>query len=99
MVKIDLHPEADSEFAAQIEYYEALEPGLGHRFYREVLANLDWIVKNPEVTRLRKDYRRVNLRIFPFYLAYVVETDLVWVLAVAHGRKKPGYWRDRMTDG
>lgn len=46
--------------------------------------------------RLRRNYRRVNLRVFPFYVAYVAENDLIWVLAVAHGYRKPGYWSDRM---
>jgi hypothetical protein len=37
----------------------------------------------------------VNLKVFPFYIAYVVEGDLVWVLAVAHNKMRPGYWMKR----
>lgn len=40
-MKVELHPEADMEFAAQFEYYEELQPGLGRRFYREVIGCLD----------------------------------------------------------
>ena len=95
-MRVELHPEADAEFAAQIEYYEREEAGLGARFYREVMASLDWMAQNPKVPRLRRTYRRVNLRVFRFYIAYVVEGDVVWVLAVAHGSKRPGYWRGRL---
>lgn len=95
---MELDPAADSEFAAQVEYYEKREPGLGQRFYREVMATLDWVAQHPSLPRLRGDYRRVNLKIFPFYAAYVVEEDLVWVLAVASARRKPGYWRARLRD-
>ena len=94
---MELHPEADAEFAAQIEYYEDEQPGLGRRFYGEVIGCLDWIAANPTLPRLRKDHRRLNLKVFPFYVAYVVEGDLVWVLAIAHSHRRPGYWRERLA--
>ena len=94
-MRVELHPQADAEFAAQVEYYEEKEAGLGVQFYREVMAFLDWIAENPSLPRVRKNYRRVNLKVFPFYIAYVFERDLVWVLAVAHGKKRPGYWMRR----
>jgi toxin ParE1/3/4 len=95
-VRIELHPKADAEFAAQVEYYDDQQPGLGRRFYDEMIGCLDWIAENPVLPRMRKSYRRVNLKVFPFYVAYVVEGDLVWVLAVAHGHRRPGYWMERM---
>ncbi len=98
-MRIELHPETAAEFAAQVEYYDALQPGLGERFYREVITCLDWIAANPTLPRLRRDHRRVNLRVFPFYIAYVEEGDSVWVLAVAHGYRRPGYWRRRLSRG
>ena len=96
-MRIELHPEADAEFAAQVEYYEDRQAGLGRKFYREVIGCLEWIAAHPSLPRLRKDYRRVNLQVFPFYVAYAVEWDLVWVLAVAHGYRRPGYWRKRLA--
>ena len=46
-MNIELHPEADGEFAAQVDYYEEREPGLGQRFYHEVIASLKWIGETP----------------------------------------------------
>ncbi len=83
----------------QVAYYEGREPGLGRWFYDEVIAHLDWIAATPDVPRLRKGYRRVNLKVFRFYVAYVIESDRVWILAVAHGSTRPGYWRKRMRSG
>jgi hypothetical protein len=68
------------------------------RFYQGVLDTLEWIGKNPTLPRLRKNYWRVNLKAFPFYIAYVLEEDLIWVLAIAHGNRKPHYWKSRMND-
>lgn len=95
-MRIELHPEADAEFAAGVDYYDDRQAGLGKRFYREVIANLEWIAQHPTLPRLRRDYSRVNLKLFRHYIAYVVEQDLIWVLAVAHWHQKPGYWKARM---
>jgi hypothetical protein len=95
-VRVELHPDADAEFAAEVQYYDGKQPGLGDRFYREVIGCFDWIAQNPKVARIRKNYRRVNLKVFPFYVACVVEGDLIRVLAVAQGNKLPGYWINRI---
>jgi len=46
-VRIELHPEADVEFAGQVEYFDEREPGLGERFYREVNDCLKLIADPP----------------------------------------------------
>ena len=90
-----MHPEADAEVAAQIDFYNRREAGLGERFYRHVLSCLEWIADNATLPRRRGNYYRVNLRAFPFCVIYVVKGDLVWVLAVARGSRQPGYWKTR----
>jgi plasmid stabilization system protein ParE len=95
-VRVEFHPEADAELSAQFEFYQQQQAGLGHRFYLEVLACVDWLRENPTLPRARKGFRRINLKVFPFYIAYVVEADVIWVLAVAHGSRKPGYWKGRL---
>ncbi len=90
--------EADEELNKAIADYEEIEPGLGSRLKEEARAVLQWIRKNPELPRLRaKGYRRVNLKVFPYYVAYFVWSDAIWVLAVAHGRRRPEYWLKRTT--
>jgi hypothetical protein len=39
--------------------------------------------------------RRFLLPRFPFAVAYVIRGDDVLVLAIAHTRRRPGYWRGR----
>ena len=38
------------------------------------------------------------LRRFPFSVVYAVVADLVYIVAVAHGSREPGYWRLRIQD-
>ncbi|MFP4030522.1 MAG: type II toxin-antitoxin system RelE/ParE family toxin [Desulfococcaceae bacterium] len=88
--------EAFQELAEAIAYYEGREPGLGRKLKEEVDRHVHWIIGNPDVPRTRAGgYRRVNLKVFPYYIAYLVHENQLWILAIANGRKKPMYWIDR----
>ena len=41
--------------------------------------------------------QKLRLKQFPFSLLYINRPDLVWVVAVAHGSRKPGYWKARIA--
>ena len=87
---------AEEELNEAIAYYEEVEPGLGRRLKEEARHAISWIQTHPLLPSVRpKGYRRVNLRIFPFYIAYFVWAGTIWILAVAHGRKRPEYWIER----
>jgi hypothetical protein len=90
--------EARREFLDAISEYEAAHSGLGERFKAEVDRSMRWIAHHPEQYRLRAGaYRRINLRVFPYYVAYVIRDQTLWILAVAHGSRKPLYWISRRT--
>jgi hypothetical protein len=40
----------------------------------------------------RGGYRRVNLRVFPYYVAYIVRDPVIWILSIAHSHSLPEYW-------
>jgi toxin ParE1/3/4 len=74
--------EAEEELAKSVQNYESKEVGLGARFRDEVVEAVERIVSNPELLRLRpKGYRRVNLRAFPHYIAYVIRGETIWIVA------------------
>ena len=85
--------EATSEFADAIARYETIESGLGVRLKQEVRAVVEWIAEHAELPRVRpKGYRRVNLKVFPYYVAYMIWDGTIWVLAIAHAARRPEYW-------
>ena len=43
--------------------------------------------------------RRFSLARFPFAIGYLVKDDEIDVLAVAHLKRRPGYWFDRLLVG
>jgi toxin ParE1/3/4 len=40
--------------------------------------------------------RRVVLQRFPFSVVYLDNPDVITIIAVAHSRRKPGYWKGRV---
>lgn len=91
--------EAQREFLEAISAYEQARAGLGQRFKNEVERSILWIADHPELYHPRSgSYRRINLRVFPYYVAYVVRGQTLWVLAVAHANRKPLYWISRRNE-
>lgn len=90
-------PAAEAEFLGAIEHYEGEFPGLGADFILAVEAASRRIVSFPQHGRpYLGGTRRVLLRRFPFSLVYLNEPGELLVLAVAHHRRRPGYWIDRI---
>ncbi len=88
--------QAFNELVDAIAYYEEQNSGLGAKPKYEVDKHVNWILKNHYIPNLRNGgYRRVNLKIFPYYVA-IVRKNILWILAIAHCHRKPEYWIKRM---
>ena len=90
--------EAEEEVAQAAEWYEARRSGLGVELVVEVDRAFEALAAAPLSCPLWRDdhpYRRRVLSRFPFGVFYRFEGAEVVVLAVAHTRRKPGYWMDR----
>jgi len=95
MKKIILQ-QAFEELNEAVTYYEEQQSGLGLRLKDEVDQYVNWILINSTVPKVRKGgYRRVNLKVFPYYIAYIIREDTLWILAIAHAHRKPEYWIKR----
>jgi toxin ParE1/3/4 len=95
-MKFQVLKDAEDELTEAVEYYEEIEPGLGIALKEEARTVLQWIRNNHAVPRVRpKGYRRVNLKVFSYYVAYFVWSDTIWILCVAHARRRPEYWLTR----
>ena len=96
MLEIELHQDADDELKAAAVFYELRLTGLGESFLTRVSEGFDLIRKNPLAGQLLfDDFRRILTRQFPYSLVYRVEVDRVYIIAVAHWSRRPGYWKGR----
>jgi plasmid stabilization system protein ParE len=98
-MRIVFSPEARSEFDEAERYYEKQIAGLGVRFRGDVRAALSRIRAWPlSCPCERGEIRRLTLSRFPYKLLYAVESDLIYIIAVAHLHREPTYWCGRVED-
>jgi toxin ParE1/3/4 len=96
MPGIAFHTHAAEEMRAAAAYFEARERGLGDQFLDEVEEGLQRIRQFPRLWPIYDgEYRRYLLKRFPFGLIYRIDAAQIFIVAVAHLRRRPGYWRSR----
>ncbi len=97
-MKLWYHPRARIELNETADYYEGLRSGLGLEFLEEVQLTIRRILDLPFAwQRMSMNTRRCLMNRFPFGLIYQVKADEVRIVAIAHQKRKPGYWRDRVS--
>ena len=99
MKLITFHPEADAEVTEAAQFYEARSPGLGSVLLEEVERSLTQITTRAEVyQQIGRRARRKPLWRFPYNLVYAIYPDRIRIVAFAHQKRRPFYWRKRMAD-
>ena len=95
----EFHPEAGLEFEEAVRFYKQRGRQLGIRFAQEIRATIAKIVATPDRWRiLEVDVRRCLVRVFPYAVLYTIEDDCILIVAIMHGKRRPGYWRHRITE-
>lgn len=88
--------EAVMEATAAAEWYAARSATAAAGFEAELAEAESAIHTLPNAwPSFEHGTRRHLLRRYPFGVVYRVELQRILILAVAHGRRRPGYWRDR----
>ena len=98
MVKqVEYYPEARIEIEKSANWYDDKVEGLGLEFLLEIRYAESQIVKHPEMwATYEGETRRYLLKKFPFSIIYLITDNKIQIVAVAHYRKKPGYWKKRL---
>lgn len=77
-------------------WLELQEAGLGERFLLEVAQARQLILDYPHAWHpMSTTLRRCHLKRFRYGLIYRINSEIIEIVAVAHDRQKPEYWRDR----
>ena len=94
----EFHPEALLEFEEAVQFYKQRGRKLGQRFAQEIRTTIAKIAAMPDRWRvLEQDVRICRTRVFPYAMLYTIEADYILIVAIAHGKRRPGYWRHRLT--
>ena len=99
-MKSRFHEAADAELSEAVAYYDGKAAGLGDRFLTEVKTATWYIEQYPQIAPTIEEGVRAKVLVkFPYSLMYVVEEHELYIVAVAHQSKRPGYWADRLVAG
>ena len=93
---VRFHPAAREEVREARLWYEERSPLSAVAFAQEVGAAVSRIAEAP--TRFpvaEQGTRRVVLHRFPYNVFYRVRSEEIIVVAVAHQKRRPGYWSGR----
>jgi plasmid stabilization system protein ParE len=94
---VEFHPEAQDEFISAAQFYEHETEGLGIEFIATVQHAYERLAESPASgARFGRKLRRLLVPKFPYGLLYRVEPDRIYIVAVMHLHRRPGYWRSRL---
>jgi len=93
---VEFHPEARDEFISAAQFYESQTAGLGLDFIRTVQHTYERLLEFPATgPPFGRRLRRLLVPKFPYGLLYRVEPERIYIVAVMHLHRRPGYWRLR----
>jgi hypothetical protein len=99
-MKAIFHPEAHEEMIESARFYEGKGEGLGLDFLTSVEAATRRIEQFPESVPISEAHIRKRLVTgFPFTILYELQSDRIFIAAVMHQHRRPGYWRKRIEFG
>jgi len=91
------HAQATAEFDDAAKWYETQRAGLGADFRAEVEDGLGRIQGNPQLfpRHSRTGFRKCFVHRFPYTIFFAEFGHCIWIAAIAHQRRRPGYWSRR----
>jgi toxin ParE1/3/4 len=97
---IRFHSEAAAEFDDAVDYYDRQRAGLGGEYRTEVEAAFARLRRSPTAyARYRgTEARKCLVNRFPYSIYFVEFDTFIWIAAVAHQKRRQGYWMNRSPD-
>ena len=87
---------AEEDIAFGRDFYLDIRPKLARDYLLEIDRCIELILSNPlRRATAFKDIRRLHLKRFPYVISYIIEGDLVVVIAVTHNRRQSREWKTR----
>ncbi len=100
MNPVVFHPKASLEVIEAVQYYESQSPGLGIALVTEIEATVRQMKANPMgYQKIGRRVRRKSLWRFPYHVIYAQDPDRIRIVAFAHQKRRPYYWKNRLLEG
>jgi plasmid stabilization system protein ParE len=93
------HPAAADEAEAALTWYAERSPRAAGRFVVSLSETIEGISNSPQrFPPFHSGTKRALVRRFPFLVIFRERSGQIEVIAVAHGKRRPGYWRKRLNE-
>ena len=93
---VSYHPAVQRDVSAILKYYDGISPRLGDAFWQELLVLIERSEKSPYSFHYGfGEFRRANLKRFPYHVLFRVIPEGIRVVAVRHHRRHPSYGTKR----
>jgi plasmid stabilization system protein ParE len=94
---VQVHPAALEEAEAATGWYAERSRRAAQRFLNELGRAIEQVSEHPEQhPAFVFGTRRIVLSKFPYVIVFRETATAVQIVAIAHGRRRPGYWRNRV---
>ena len=99
MKSLVINDEAAEELDEAISYYETKSPGIGLNLAAKVCEAFQRIQRNPQLYPFHKEtnVQKCLVPRFPYTVFYLELHEHIVVIAVAHQKRRPDYWKFRQT--
>ena len=95
--QVEFHEAASLEYEATLEWYLERSELAAAKFADELNRAIAKIIEGPQRWPVgKRGTRKFFLSRFPFVIVYRELPARIQVLAIAHGHRRPGYWKKRL---
>ena len=95
-MQVDFHPDATIELTESSDWYAERSSRAARDFLVAVDVAVASIVDDPErFVHIDDRHQSCSVIKFPFQIVYRFSNDRIVVVAIAHAKRRPGYWRGR----
>ena len=95
-MKVIFNELARDELNDTVDFYNLEFSGLGNNFKELIKKSINRIVEYPSAwPPVTQEIRKYVLHQFPYKILYSIESDHIYIIAIAHQHRKPSYWIDR----
>jgi plasmid stabilization system protein ParE len=95
---VELADEAIAEFNEAVDWYAGRSRDAAVGFIDAVEGVIARIVDSPQrFPRTYASCRYASMPPYPFQVVFLEEGERLIVVAIAHAKRRPGYWRRRLT--
>ncbi|MGA3372559.1 MAG: type II toxin-antitoxin system RelE/ParE family toxin [Terracidiphilus sp.] len=95
--RLRIHSQAQQEINEAFDWYFKRSPEAAEAFLTEIGASMAQIASHPLLyPPYTKNTRRRVLPGFPYSVIFQEKDEIILIVAVAHAKRRPGYWRKRV---